>query len=215
MQDADEPGIKGALVTLTASYPNGESNSFSMLSGANGIYSFGNLLLDENYNLSDGTSGKPKYTISFATPPGTTPSPTGQGTPATDSNGTSTVAAPLYKGQTDTTYDSGFYTLRLDLGDLPANYPTTFRPGPAHIVFPDTNSDGKPDTAGGKPAVWLGLKIDTEPNGLPSVNADGDDRNGSADEDGLVLAGTGWLPTKTSTATITITSEIMSTAVIR
>jgi uncharacterized repeat protein (TIGR01451 family) len=201
MQDADEPGIKDVPVTLTIVYPNGATTSITTLTGAGGIYSFNNLLLDENY---DGTGvGEPIFTISFATPTSTAPSPTGQGTVDTDSNGTSTVAIPV-KGQTNNSYDSGFYTTLLDLGDLPSNYPTLFSPGPANVVFPDgPDSNTTPDTTGGRPAVWLGLTVDTEQNGQPTANATGD----GADEDGLVLSPHGWTAGGTSTLTITLNSS--------
>ncbi|GAB4578212.1 MAG: hypothetical protein Fur0022_09460 [Anaerolineales bacterium] len=209
IQDANEPGIKGILVTLTVVYPNGDTASFSTITGANGYYSFGNLLLDENYNVGDNTPGNPNYTITFSTPPGATPSPTGAGTPSTDSNGTSTVLNPIIEGQTDTTYDSGFFTIRLDLGDLPAGYPTLFSPGPAHTIFPDTDSDGNPNTTGGVPAVWLGLSVDIEGDGQPSANADGD----GADEDGLDFAPSGWIAGQSSTVTITLNSDASAVTV--
>ena len=205
VQEVDEPGIYGIAVTLTITYPNGGVSTLVTRTDRDGTYSFGNLLQDENQAVGDDTAGTPTYTISFAAPPGASASPTGQGTPATDSNGASTVANPIYQGQTDSTYDSGFYTLRLDLGDLPTTYPTIFSPGPAHIVFPDTDSDGAPDTAGGTPAVWLGLTIDIEGNGQPTSNADGDDANGD-DEDGVTFP-TSWQKGASATIDIALNSS--------
>jgi uncharacterized repeat protein (TIGR01451 family) len=202
---ADEPGIMGITVTLTITYPNGNVSTIVTLTDKDGAYSFGNLLQDENFNLGDDDAGTPTYQVSFATPPGASASPTGQGTNATDSNGISDIAAPIYQGQTDTTYDSGFYTLRLDLGDLPSPYATLFKPGPAHIVFPDSNSDNKPETAGGVPAVWLGTIIDVESNGQPSDYADGDDNNGD-DEDGVTFPA-GWQKGQSANINITLNSS--------
>ncbi len=82
-----------------------------------------------------------------------------------------------------------------------------FQPGPAHLIFPDGNSDNKPDTTGGIPAVWLGSIVDVEANGQPDVDAFGDDTSGTADEDGLSLASTGWIAGGSSTATITLNAS--------
>ncbi len=207
IQDGDEPGIRGVKVTLTVNYPGGGSATLVTYTDKDGKYSFGNLLLDEDYNLADNTAGTPTYTISFYIPPGATASPVGQGNPAQDSNGASTVAGPLSQGQTDITYDSGFYTARLDMGDLPVTYPTLFSPGPAHIVFPDANSDGQPETDGTRPAVWLGTIIDTETNGQPDVSALGD----GDDEDGLFFAPGGWIAGQSSQVTIRLNSSAAAT----
>ena len=212
VQDADEPPLPGILVTLTVVYPNGDSASFSVRTDVDGLYSFENLLLDENY---DGAGvGEPTYSLTFTTPTGTVPSPTGQGTPSTDSNGINPTVSPITEGQSDTTYDSGFFTDRLDLGDLPLSYPTLFEPGPAHIVFPDgPDADSNPDTTSGVPAVWLGDTVDVELDGHPSTDAYGDDSNITDDEDGLVLAATGWIAGGSSTATVTINGSESNTRV--
>ncbi len=68
VQDADEPGIAGVIVTLTSTYPNGTVSTVSVLTGANGLYSFGNLLLDENHDGAG--AGEPVYALTFTTPPG-------------------------------------------------------------------------------------------------------------------------------------------------
>jgi hypothetical protein len=187
-QDANEPGIRGVQVTLTINYPSITNTTLVTVSGSGGIYSFGNLLLDENLDGAGGS--EPIYTIGVNTPPGVTPSP--ENAPGNNS------------------YDSGFYTQRLDLGDLPQgidgspNYPTIFNPGPAHIVFPDgPDPDTNPDTTNGVPAVWLGMTVDTELEGQPSANALGD----GADEDGLAFASSGWIPGQTSVVSITLNSS--------
>jgi len=210
IQGANEPALPGVTVTLNVAYPNGDTSSYSVVTGANGSYGFGNLLLDESFKSSGG--GNPSYTLVFSTPPGTAASPTGAGTPATDSNGTNAPVA-IDKGVSDDTYDSGFYAARLDLGDLPNPYPTIFSPGPAHVLFPDANADNKPETAGGVPAVWLGQIVDAELDGQPDANTAGDDTHGAADEDGLALASSGWTAGGSSTATVTINASQSSVTV--
>ncbi len=60
--------------------------------------------------------------------------------------------------------------------------------GPGNILYPDTDSDGLPDTYDGDPAIWLGLLVDSEPDGQPTATANGDDANGTlTDEDGVDL----------------------------
>ena len=91
VQDSGEPGIPGVTVNLS-----GPTNSSTVTDG-NGAYLFP--------NLSAGA-----YTVSVATPSGYVSSPTGAGTPATDSNngaGTSVSIA----GNNDTSIDFGFYRL--------------------------------------------------------------------------------------------------------
>jgi uncharacterized repeat protein (TIGR01451 family)/fimbrial isopeptide formation D2 family protein len=208
-----EPGIRGITVTLTINYPGlAGSINYSVRTGSDGTYTFGNLLLDENTLLADSGAGTPTYTISVSTPPGMTASPENANSPTNDdqldgdSDGASEIAT-VAKGETDVSYDFGFYTLRLDLGDLPNTYPTLFSPGPANIIFPDTDSDGNPNTAGGYPAVWLGLLADVENNGQPNSAASGDDSNGQDDEDGLKLAPSVWIAGNNATMTVIINSD--------
>jgi len=65
---------------------------------------------------------------------------------------------------------------RLDFGDAPQNYPVTLaQDGARHIFNPD---------------VFLGQRIDSENDGQPSTNADGDDNAPAGaldDEDGVVF----------------------------
>ena len=68
----------------------------------------------------------------------------------------------------------GFGLLR-DLGDAPAPYPTTLAAnGPIHPITTD---------------FYLGAGVDTDLDGVPSLGADGDDADGSDDEDGVVFSG--------------------------
>ncbi|MFN2304786.1 MAG: SdrD B-like domain-containing protein, partial [Anaerolineales bacterium] len=66
IQDSGEPGFEGIEVTLTITYPNGESVEVTTTTDANGLYSFENLLLDEDYNGSG--SGEPTYKLSVEVP---------------------------------------------------------------------------------------------------------------------------------------------------
>ena len=77
----------------------------------------------------------------------------------------------------------------LDYGDAPdPNYPTYLASNGARHA-----NDG---------ITYLGLLIDTESNGVPSANADGDDLNGSDDEDGVVI-GSPINPGQSFTITVT------------
>ena len=80
VQDEFEPGIDGVKVTLTIINPNGVNTTVTVVSGDDpstagvielGWYSFGNLMLDENYKSSSTTgtptSDQPVYKISIDT----------------------------------------------------------------------------------------------------------------------------------------------------
>jgi hypothetical protein len=64
-------------------------------------------------------------------------------------------------------------TTELDFGDAPDTYKTLLASNGSRHVW-----DG---------ATYLGNLIDVEPDGLPTVNADGDDLNNQPDEDGVVF----------------------------
>jgi hypothetical protein len=122
----------------------------------------------------------------------------------------------IIKGEDDPSYDFGFFSALLDLGDLPDNiagipdFPTLFAPGPAAIIFPDGGDpDSNPDTTNGVPAVWLGLAVDTEADGQPTANASGD----GVDEDGLAFAPHFWIAGQSSVVTITLNSSASSVEV--
>ncbi|MCP3962133.1 MAG: DUF11 domain-containing protein [bacterium] len=70
-------------------------------------------------------------------------------------------------------FDAPPFVPNLDFGDAPAPYPTL------------EIDDGARHVAGGFPR--LGFVLDDEPDGLPSAGADGDDLDGSDDEDGIVF----------------------------
>jgi len=89
IQDAGEPGIAGVTVTL------GGASSATTTTDATGAYSF--------TGLNVGT-----YTVTVGTPAGYTPSPSNQGNPNQDSNGSpATVTLPLYNSS-DLSIDFGF-----------------------------------------------------------------------------------------------------------
>ena len=214
VQDAGEPGIRGVLVVLTAVYPNGEMVALNTLSQADGAYEFGNLLLDENFSTSGTGVADVIYTIGVATPAGVAASPENATAAGNndqvdgDSDGASEIATVL-KGETDTSYDFGFYTTRFDLGDLPATYPTTFAAsGAANAIFPD-GGDNIPDAAGGIQAVWLGTVVDVEADGQASATASGD----GLDEDSLAFASTGWVAGGSSTLTVILNGSASSVRV--
>lgn len=109
IQDAGEPGIQGAVVKLTITYPNGVVTTLTTETDASGFYSFDNLLLDEDY---DGVGlGEPTYSISVTPPnPYLTPSNPGAGTDrAKDSGLAAGETVWTVKGGYNPTYDFGFY----------------------------------------------------------------------------------------------------------
>ena len=67
----------------------------------------------------------------------------------------------------------------LDFGDASSPYPTLLADDGARHVVPFST-----------PVVFLGMMVDDETNGFPSVNADGDDLDQVDDEDGVLLPGT-------------------------
>lgn len=194
VQDPDEPGIKDVVVTLTITYPNSTVVTLNTLTDANGFYSFGNLLLDENFNANGGGL---IYTISVATPPSMSASPEALPGDYDQTDGDSDGAGEnltILQGETDPSYDFGF-SGNFDMGDLPENllnlpdYPTYFVNGPSNVVFPDNGGQPGPDTTAGVIAIWLGMTVDTEPQGQPSAFAIGD----GSDEDGLSTNPGSWV----------------------
>jgi hypothetical protein len=128
VQDAGEPGIPNILVTLTGTDGNGNAVTLTTTTNGSGAYLFPNLV--------PGT-----YKLTFASPGATwavTPQDQG-GNDATDSDiapGTlMTVTTVLTSGETDLTWDAGFYQLA-EIG----NY-----------VWEDTDADGVQD--GGEPGI--------------------------------------------------------------
>ncbi|MCO5197204.1 MAG: DNRLRE domain-containing protein [Anaerolineae bacterium] len=217
IQEPGEPGIPGVPVTLTITYPNGDVETVHTVTDANGLYSFPNLLLDEDYN-GTGTPGSggttPSYVVNVDTPNGLTQTLIGQGDGSNDSDDgvIGAVATPL-QGSVDDTNDFGYQAQFIDMGDLPndgagplPDYPTLFADAAATVSFPDTNADNKPDSLNGVAAVWLGDVVDYEANGQPSADADGDDLNGIDDEDGVIFTDP-LTPGSSTTMTVSVSSS--------
>ncbi len=108
----DERGIPNVKVTLTIAYPNGLSTILATYTDADGYYSFGNLLLDEDY---DGVgANEPTYTVVVTMPSGLQstyagiPDPEGPGNGIdNNSDDPSGTAAFPSQGTADLTNDFG------------------------------------------------------------------------------------------------------------
>ncbi len=114
VQDAGEPGLAGATVTLfqadgstPVTVDTTGATIGSVITGADGGYSFSNLPPGQ-------------YVVKFTAPAGYLPTVVGAatGTGATDSNGLTATSAVLTSGQSDTTLDSGFYPPSGSIGDF-------------------------------------------------------------------------------------------------
>ena len=198
VQDANEPGIQGVPVQLFDS-----SNTLiaEAVTGDDGFYLF-------KY-LPVGT-----YTVKVTPPPGMTQTYDADGLGTPDQS-----METITSGEVNLEQDFGYWfgdpedEVRLDLGDLPQeisglpDYPTFFVSGAAHVVFPDTDNNGTPNSADGRPAIWLGEGISVEPDGQPDALAAGDDL-----DDGLSFAATGWNPGGSSTMTVSLNSDPGTTA---
>ncbi|MFN8489149.1 MAG: SdrD B-like domain-containing protein [Caldilineaceae bacterium] len=128
LQQAGETPLANVMVKLTIVYTGGVTTVLTTTTDANGHYSFGNLLVDENYtqgSTNGGADGQPVFTISVVTPVGYTPTlvdVNGNANDKQDSDNHSGVVAVPVKGQTDVTaqtpvtneptiasYDFGFW----------------------------------------------------------------------------------------------------------
>jgi len=130
VQDAGEPGIPGVTLTLIGTTGSGQSVSQTTTTDANGLYQF--------------TEPPGTYSVAVTAPAGYTPTVTGKGTTATDSNPTPSGTTPgtLPSGGTDQTIDFGFYK-PVTIGDF---------------VWNDTNGNGVQDSGeAGIPGVTLTL----------------------------------------------------------
>ncbi|MEO8621685.1 MAG: SdrD B-like domain-containing protein [bacterium] len=131
VQDGGEPGIPGVTVTL--------SNGATTTTDASGAYLFANL-------------APSNYTVTVSAPAGYTPSPTGAGTPATDSNGSG--ASTTIAGNTDNTLDFGYYQLGA-IGDF---------------VWNDLNANGVQDA--GEPGI-AGVTVTLSTGATQTTSASG------------------------------------------
>ncbi|MCI5222784.1 MAG: hypothetical protein D3924_08970, partial [Candidatus Electrothrix sp. AR4] len=150
-----ELGLVGYQVTLTITYPNGETVTLVTVTDANGAYSFDNLLTDEDYN-GDG-AGQPTYLITVMAPVDMLSTHTGV-TDGNDSdneadNPSGEPAIPVL-GINDTTNDFGFVADG-EIGDL---------------IWNDQNGDGIQDAGEtGIDGVTIDLYQDANGNGVIDV----------------------------------------------
>jgi hypothetical protein len=146
--------------------------------GTNGDYSFTNL-------PTSGTA----YIVSLLAPMDQLRLTTTQGvTPATVIGSTTNAQGDLVScyqvvpiAASNTGVDFAFaLRVTFDYGDLPSPYPTLLAANGARHVNMATN-------------LILGALFDTEINGQPTATANGDDTNGTSDEDGVVAVnGSQW-----------------------
>ena len=115
IQDSGEVGIPGITVVLTITYPNGVVSTVADVTDADGLYSFENLLLDEQFNGIG--AGEPLFSITVTAPAIYVASPQNQTTEDKDSDNPAGQAATPIKGTTDNIYDFGF--------DVPMSYTIT------------------------------------------------------------------------------------------
>lgn len=228
IQDAGEPGINGVVIQMRVEYPDGTIHSVYTVTGDDpsttavevGWYSFGNLLLDEDYNASSTGSGpapnQPRYvivsppdiiTVGASTYHMTTPNQGGNDMVDSDNvAGVDETAAAATQGRNNVTqntanpgnesnpnagYDFG-YAIPMDMGDLPDTpYPTLVGSNGARHQLTT--------------ALKLGATIDAEYNGQQNATATGDDTENpnyslagqsGDDEDGVLqvskYGGGGW-----------------------
>ncbi|MCB1588726.1 MAG: hypothetical protein KDI56_07470, partial [Xanthomonadales bacterium] len=99
--------------------------------------------------------------------------------------------------------DYALNVIPLDLGDLPengGNWATTLaNDGPRHVIFPE---------------IFLGVAEDLEVDGVPSVDADGDDLAGLDDEDGVDITTLRFIAGRTTTVNVTATNTTGAAATL-
>ena len=145
VQDAGEPGFPKTQITIS-----GPSGTLTTTADAIGAYGFANLIPG-------------CYTVTRGLAPGHTPSPTGQGTPSTDSDASPSTVC-LAPGESNTTVDFGIYE-HATLGDF---------------VWVDTDGDGVQDA--GEPGIAGATVTLSGPGGTQSTTTDA---NGLYRFDGL------------------------------
>ncbi len=108
IQDAGESGITDANVTLTITYPNGDTAIVKTVTDANGDYHFYNLMLDENFN--SGTLPTYELTVSVSSTYEASPIEEGSDKEVDSSDPTGT-SVTVVRGAEDESYDFGFYVI--------------------------------------------------------------------------------------------------------
>ncbi|QEG24328.1 SdrD B-like domain-containing protein [Mariniblastus fucicola] len=162
VQDGTESGVAGVTVFLLdgtgSRIQDADGNDVSVTTDAAGFYQFSGLPAGD-------------YQVEFVAPAGYLFTQANLGDDATDSDANQstgiTATTSIVAGETDDSIDAGL--VRLDLGDLPDSYGTTFgsASGAASHVL-----DG---------VKFLGASVDSETDGQPSADATGD----GSDEDGI------------------------------
>ena len=164
IQDSGENGIEGVQVNLNILYPDGSTIDLTTFTDPNGLYSFDNLLADEDYNgdTSDGST-EPVFTLTAVSPNSElTFSPvdnvSDDSIDSDDPNGELAETAP---GGNDDTNDFGLF----DLGSITGN------------VSEDTDRDGVIEPGDGEgplSGVTINLYFDNDSNGIPDdINFNG------------------------------------------
>jgi len=157
IQDTGEPGINGVAVTVTYAGPdgifgNGDDTSTTLttatVGGVDGQYSY--------------TGAPGNYQVSVGTPSGYSPTATGQGTTATDSN-PSPTSLTLTSGRTDDTIDFGFYKALPGIELVKDADKTIVAPGGQVTYFYSAYNTG---------SIPLSITGLTDDNGTPSYTAD-------------------------------------------
>ncbi|HND52088.1 MAG TPA: Ig-like domain-containing protein, partial [Pirellulaceae bacterium] len=114
---------------------------------------------------------------------------------------TVTIAA----GQTVSNINFGNNGQVLDFGDAPSPYPTTLaQNGARHSVLRGFHLG--PPTVVPTGSVATGVEPDTEIDGQPEANAQGDDLNGTDDEDGIIFSGNSLVAGGTGTITVIVST---------
>ena len=164
VQDAGENGVSGVVVTLTITYPNGDTVTVVSVTDDNGAYDFSNLLLDESFNAAGG-AGQPSYGITVSLPDGydftTQDAGSDEALDSDADTASGSISVPaIAMGETNNDLDAGLENSTLDYGDLPASYNITRLGdnGPRHAIG----------------TLTLGAQVDADPDGQESPNASGD-----------------------------------------
>ena len=200
LQEAGEPGFAGVEVILTITYPSGGSVVMATTTDEFGNYTFGNLLLDEDYN-GLGT-GQPTYTLSVD---GAQPALTGYLTTENEPGATDDSLETVGNGEdldSDTTAGTsgypvqGFYDDTNDFG--------------FHDYVPIATDDSSTGNTAGSAVVVNVTANDTtgdivEPTTVSIVGGTDTDDNGTLDE--LVVPGEGTWTVDPVTGAITFTPE--------
>ena len=109
----------------------------------------------------------------------------------------------LVSGQTRTNIDFGNSGQLFDFGDAPAPYPTTLGMNGARAGFKAGFHLGNP-TINVPSGGTFGVDVDVEADAQPDANAQGDDLNGSDDEDGVQFPASGLVAGANATLTISV-----------